>query len=125
MQQNREASYVNVPKVLSTKTICSQVFTTAPGPMYSAQLLDSFGDEDVYTLPDPVATSASGKGDTTYCNLTSMTNSPSSSLGSKTTSMVTPNKKTVKLAIVPSVGKNPVPSPKPARNTCELYIMMI
>ena len=116
MQRNNEASYVNVPKVLSTKLTCnrSRVVTTAP--MHPAQPLDSSDDEDIYTLPDPVATSsASGKTDSTYCNLSSITDSSSSRLGSKTTSLVTPNNKTCK----PSTGKKPAPSPKPVRNRCK------
>ena len=90
VQRNNEASYVNVPNVLSTKTTCSQVFTTAP--TYPAPPLDSGDDEDIYTVPDPVATSsASGKTDSTYCNLFSIADSPSSRLGSKTTSLVMSN----------------------------------
>ena len=116
MQWKNEASYVNIPKVLSTKTTCNRSRVVTTGPTHPAQPLDSGDDEDIYTLPDPVTTSsASGKTDSTYCNLSSITDCPSSRLGSKTTSLVTPNNKTCK----PSTGKNPAPSPKPVRNTCK------
>ena len=110
LKTNNEAiySYVNVPTFRSAKTTFNRVVTTAP--THPAQPLNSGDDEDIYILPDPVATSsASGKRDST-CNLTSIIiDSLPSSLGSKTTLLVTPNNKTVQ----PSTGKNPTPSTKP------------